>query len=203
MSHRSRRDDRDAVRHGRGHAKSTPAVKSREDLPSKKSSGLGMPSLHAASAGSLLVTHGKTEAVSTLLVGDTAVELGEEFEGAGRKAGEVRAKRGGKEIAQKKLKKKKQKRADITQSDEDREGDSSGMERGLAGRGPHSGLGDIASILGSGVVRITPGDSNSEVNVSDLSERDEEGREELVMRLDKRFCHTNPQHSQVSCHLCV
>ena len=201
MSHRSRRDDRDAVRHGRGHAKSTPAVKSRDDLPSKKSSGLGVPSLHAASAGSLLVTHGKTEAVSTLLVGDTAGELGEE--GAGRKAGEVRAKRGGKEIAQKKLKKKKQKRADISQSDEDREGGSSGMEWGLAGRGPHSGLGDMASILGSGVVRITPGDSNSEVNVSDLSERDEEGREGLVMRLDKRFCHTNPQHSQVSRHLCV
>ena len=170
--HHSRKDERDANRTGKKLTISGHGGKIKVD---PKSSGLDSPSVLKPSVGSLLITHGKTETVSTpYLLGSRAEESRE-----GRKGG------GGKDIPQKK---KKQKQVAITESEdggEGGEGDGKGMYSSLPG------------VVEEGVARVTPGDSHSEMNVSRTSERGEE-RGGLVMRLDKKFCHTNSQTSLVS-----
>ena len=119
----------------------------------------------------------------------------------------MRGGKGGKVIVgHKKMKKKKKPKIVISESDDEGEegegGDSSGVE--VAGEGgggrsvkPQSKSGNVGAVGGTQAVWVTPGEGDSEVNVTDLSQS-EEGSRSLVMRLSKRFCSTDARETPQS-----
>lgn len=167
-SHRSRKEEKDANKTGKKLQVAVSRVgKTRDDLTTPKISdpnpGLGPVS------GALLVTHGKTQTVSTSdLLGSRVEEV------RGRGVGGRGRGRGGKDIPQKKLKQQRQRKATITESEDDEE------DR------PGWGVG--------GLQRPSADVTGSELVGAEVTE-DSEG---LVMRLDKRFCHSDSHSSLVS-----
>lgn len=143
--------------------------KTRDDVMAPKVNG---PNPHAGlgpNSGALLVTHGKTQTVSTSDLLGSGVE-----EVRGRGVGGRGRGRGGKDIPQKKLKQQRQRKATITESEDD--------EEEKAGRGV------------GGVQRPWADVTGSELVGAEASEESEG----LVMRLDKKFCHSDSHSSLVS-----
>lgn len=141
--------------------------KTRDD---PKVSALSPPGGSGPSTGTLLVTHGRTQTVSTsdLLGGGVDEGRGRERGRGGGGRG-----RGGKDIPQKRLR-PKQRKSTITESED--EGERVGRDGGGVGGGhPHTELSSVAG-----------------------TEKEASEERGLVMKVDKKFCHSDSLSSLVS-----